>query len=88
MTELNLVPAIQAVERQIKELEQNFNKKVQPYREGLAQLRKMNTACERCNGLGKILRPRLCAEDDRPDPYDPVDYITCPVCNGTGKVKV
>lgn len=81
---LNLVPAIREVEAQIRQMEYDFNSKVKPYKESLVALRKINEACERCNGVGKILRCRACAEDDRPDPNDPRDYNTCDVCHGTG----
>ena len=84
---LNLVPAIREVEAQIHELETKFNAEVKPYRDSLKALRKINRACERCNGEGKVLRSRACAEDDRPDPDDPSDYITCPICHGTGLSK-
>lgn len=81
---LNLVPAIHEVEAQIHKLEYGFEAKIKPYRESLKALRKINEACERCNGEGKILRSRACAEDDAPDPNDPMDWNTCPDCNGTG----
>ena len=84
---LNLVPAIREVEAQIHELETKFNAEVKPYRDSLKALRKINQACERCNGEGKVLRSRVCAEDDRPDSDDPSDYITCPLCHGTGLSK-
>lgn len=81
---LNLVPAIREVEAQIRQLTAEFEKKVKPYNDSLAALRKVNTACERCEGIGKVLRSRACAEDDRPDPDDPRDWNTCPVCQGSG----
>ncbi len=81
---LNLVPAIREVEAQIHKLEYGFEAKIKPYRESLKALRKINEACERCNGEGKVLRSRACAEDDTPDPNDPRDWNTCHDCNGTG----
>lgn len=84
---LNLVPAIHALEVEISEIDAEYRKKVDPYKRSLAELRKLNQACERCNGTGKILRSRACAEDDAPDPDDPTDYITCPECWGSGKSK-
>ena len=57
--ELNLVPAIIEIEAQIRKIEAEYNKKLQPYKNSLEQLRKINTACERCNGIGKILRSLL-----------------------------
>lgn len=84
MNKLNLVPAIKSIEQTIREIEQEYYNKIRPYRDSLAELRKINQACEKCNGEGKILRSRSCAEDDRPDPNDPSDYITCPNCGGNG----
>ena len=83
---LNLVPAIKALEGQIKELRSEYLEKVIPYEDSLRQLRKINMACEKCEGAGKVLRYRACAEDDRPDPNDPRDYVTCNACGGTGLV--
>ena len=84
---LNLVPAIREVEAQIHRLTVEFEEKIKPYNDSLAALKKANTACERCEGTGKVLRSRACAEDDRPDPDDPKDWNTCPVCHGTGYAK-
>lgn len=81
---LNLVPAIREIEAQIREMESDFRAKLKPYQESLNALRKINQACENCEGAGKVLRYRSCAEDDRPDPNDPSDWNTCPVCHGTG----
>lgn len=83
--DMNLVEAIKTVEQQIAQMEQDFQQQIAPYRNGLKALRKMNTVCTKCGGSGKRLRPRACAEDDRPDPNDPTDYITCEHCHGTGK---
>lgn len=84
MNKVNLVPAIRELQKIINEMKRDYETKVQPYRDSLNQLRKINTACELCNGTGKILRSRACAEDDRPDPKDPRDYKPCPYCAGTG----
>lgn len=81
---LNLVPAIREIEAQIHKMEYDFSLKIKPYKDSLAAMRKVNEACERCNGKGKILRHRCCAEDDTPNPNDPRDYNTCDVCHGTG----
>ena len=81
---INLVPAIKALEEQIKEIRSEYLETVRPYEDSLRELRKLNTACERCNGTGKLLRHRSCAEDDRPDPNDPADYVKCMRCGGTG----
>ncbi len=87
MNKLNLVPAIKAIQEQIEEITDEYTKKLAPYNESLEQLRAINTACERCCGKGKILRSRVCAEDDRPDPDNPNDWIQCPDCYGTGRSK-
>lgn len=84
MDKLNLVPAIKAIEQQISELQAEYNEKIEKYKISLFYLRELNDYCERCNGEGRILRNRCCAEDDRPDPNDPEDYITCNSCGGTG----
>lgn len=81
---INLVPAIKALEEQIKEIRLEYLETVMPYEDSLRELRKLNTVCERCNGTGKLLRNRSCAEDDRPDPEDPNDYEPCKLCGGTG----
>lgn len=81
---LNLVPAIKEIKAKIQEKEAQFELDIKPYKDSLEQLRKLNQACEYCNGLGKKLRSRSCAEDDRPDPNNPMDYVSCSKCGGTG----
>lgn len=81
---MNLVPAIRQIEEQISEIESEYKIKAKPYHDSLKALRKLNTACEKCAGKGKVLRRRACAEDDRPDPTDPRDYIKCDACGGSG----
>lgn len=81
---LNLVPAIKSIEDQLADEKAEYQKRIKPYKDSLAALREINEACERCDGKGKILRSRSCAEDDRPDPNDPRDYNTCPQCGGSG----
>lgn len=81
---LNLVPAIREIEAQIGKINREYKEKLAPYEESLAKLREINTACEVCGGEGKILRSRACAEDDRPDPNDPGDWVKCRKCLGTG----
>lgn len=51
--DLNLVPAIRAIEGQISELKNEYVKKITPYKESLAKLKEINTACESCCGTGK-----------------------------------
>ena len=84
---LNLVPAIREIEAQIRDITADFEAKIKPYKDSLSALRKVNQACERCCGEGRVLRSRACAEDDPPDPDDPNDYNACPVCHGTGRSK-
>ena len=60
---------------------------MKPLKEGLEHLLTLNDVCEACEGKGKVLRHRVCAEDDRPDPNDPRDYLVCPLCKGTGKAN-
>ena len=81
---LNLVPAIREIEKTISSIDYEYTQKLAPYKKSLEELRKVNTACEKCGGSGRILRSRACAEDDRPDPNDPRDYNTCDKCKGTG----
>lgn len=81
---LNLVPAIRSIEAQIREITAKYHAEIAPYESSLKELRKINRACEKCCGKGKVLRQRICAEDDRPDPNDPRDWIKCNECDGTG----
>ena len=84
----NVVPAIKAIEDQISQITRQYQQEIAPYESSLEELRKINEACEHCNGEGKVLRRRACAEDDRPNPNDPSDYIKCPRCDGTGLAKL
>lgn len=81
---LNLIPAIKAIESEISGIKEEYNKRIRPLSTSLKHLREINEACETCEGRGRILRHRCCAEDERPDPRDPNDWNTCPDCNGTG----
>jgi len=84
---MNLVPAINEMESAISKTKHEYDDKIKELKDGLVALRKLNTVCEKCGGEGKYLRSRACAEDDRPDPNDPRDYIKCSDCHGTGKAK-
>ena len=84
--EVNLVPAINELKRIIQQMTEDYKRTIKPYQDSLIALRKLNTACEFCEGKGWVLRGRACAEDDRPDPNDPHDRIQCDICKGTGKV--
>ena len=83
-SQLNLLPAIEKIEEQIEEMERKFEEEIAPYRKSLEELKKINTACPKCGGVGRYLRSRACAEDDRPDPNNPGDWKACPECHGTG----
>lgn len=78
---LNLVPAIEEMARQINKVKQEYKTKINELEDGLKALRNLNTVCERCNGSGSIPKPRSCAEDD--DRYP----VSCPSCHGSGKSK-
>lgn len=88
MNKVNLVPAIKEIEKIISDIKADYDKKIKPYQDSLEHLRQINTACEFCNGEGKVLRSRACAEDDRPDPNDPRDWLMCSYCHGTGSSKL
>lgn len=74
---MNLVPAIKSIEQQITEIKSRHAKELKPYEDSLASLRKLNTACEACNGTGQRFR-RACAEDEG-------EYYICDECLGTGR---
>lgn len=74
---LNLVPAIHEIENQIRKMESEFQVKIAPYKRSLEEIRKINTACEKCAGTGKIFK-LSCAEDDG-------EYYCCEDCCGTGE---
>lgn len=74
-------PEFQTVIKQLKETiaqhTETHEAVIFVYKNALHELRKINDTCERCEGTGRILKPRACAEDDRTE-------ITCHCCNGTG----
>lgn len=80
----NVVSAIKEISAERQKVEAELKSKLAGYDMALAALRAVNTVCETCEGKGKVLRSRACAEDDRPDPADPNDWETCPTCHGTG----
>jgi recombinational DNA repair protein RecR len=76
---MNLIPAIRAIREQISDIEHKHAEELAPYKDSLESLQKINTACEKCGGSGRVMRPRLCAEDDRDR-----EMIQCNLCHGTG----
>lgn len=84
---MNLVEQIHEIEEKIESEKYRHEAAIKELKSDLATLRKLNTVCEKCNGKGKYLRSRTCAEDYRPDPDDPTDYIDCLECGGAGKLK-
>lgn len=79
MKDLNLVPAIREIESQISEIKARHREELEPYEQSLVELRKINTACEKCGGSGEVFK-RSCAEDDG-------DMYPCDACQGTGKIQ-
>lgn len=77
MSNINLLPAIREIEKEIQNKQEEFNKEIAPYKESLTYLRQINTACEQCGGEGKKFR-RACAEDEG-------EYYPCKACHGTGR---
>lgn len=84
---LNLVDAIIELNKKIGQKRMAFNIEIGRMEDAVEYLKELNEACIACNGKGKILRTRSCAEDDRPDPDDPRDWVVCPACHGTGREK-
>lgn len=80
--QVNLVPAIEELEKVIRGIKGEYEKKLKPYKNSLEQLRKLNTVCEHCKGMGKI---NIYAEDQWGDPSSRI--IDCPDCHGTGQSK-
>lgn len=74
---MNLVPAIREIEQQIREIEHKHKVEMEPYLNSVTELRKINTACEKCGGSGRVWK-RACAEDEG-------DYCGCDTCHGTGE---
>lgn len=83
--EYGLEEARDSVENTINRNRVNHLELIDQQRTTLEDLKKKNTLCLKCFGKGKVLRSRSCAEDDRPDPDDPNDYIRCDRCHGSGR---
>lgn len=84
---LNLVESMNEIKRRRDVYAKEAEDKLKAFDETYKILFDMNEACPNCNGLGKKLRSRACAEDDAPDPNDPRDWNACPWCGGTGRAK-
>lgn len=84
---LNLLPAMREIDKKRDALKMAYDQQMAAYNNAYKVLFDMNEACPHCDGEGKVLRKRACAEDDRPDPNDPRDWNTCPHCGGTGIAK-
>lgn len=76
----NLVAALKELRKEKADLEAEYKSKLIGIDTAILAVQRINTTCEKCEGKGKILR----TEDDRPDPNDPSDWITCPDCHGSG----
>lgn len=76
---MNLVPAIREMESSIYKMKTKHANELKELEDGLIALRKLNTACEKCGGYGKVDH-RATAECD-------VEEITCSKCSGSGKAK-
>ena len=86
--EINLLASIDEIKKEIRQQEKIFENKiqkmreefqleVQPLKDTLKELRKMNTVCEHCKGEGGFPAPR----------YGHVYRVKCDVCHGSGKSK-
>lgn len=85
---LNLLPAIDELQKRKKHIEGLYQTELDGVNRALEILIQMNEACPVCGGHGKKLRGRNRAEDDRPDPDNPADWVKCPVCGGTGRSPI
>lgn len=74
---MNLVPAIREIEASIRVIKRKHEIELEPYINSLKELRRINTACEKCAGSGKVWK-RACAEDEG-------DWYKCDVCDGNGE---
>ncbi len=81
---LDFLKAMKEMDRQIIDLQDKYQKDLAELTAAREVLGLINETCPFCGGAGFRLRPRACAEDDRPDPNDPRDRISCKSCHGTG----
>lgn len=78
------MPNLVAALKELRKEKAEYKSKLIGIDTAILAVQRINTVCEKCEGKGKVLRSRACAEDDRPDPNDPNDWITCPDCHGSG----
>lgn len=84
---LNLIEPMNEIKRRRSSFESEAKHKFEAFDEAYRILEDMNEACFHCNGQGKRLRSRSCAEDDAPDPNDPRDWLVCTWCGGSGRKR-
>lgn len=83
---LNFVEPMKEIKRRREAYAKEAEEKLKVFDEAYKVLFDMNEACPNCDGQGKKLRSRACAEDDAPDPNDPRDWNVCTWCGGSGRV--
>lgn len=74
------MPNLVAALKELRKEKAEYKSKLIGIDTAILAVQRINTTCEKCEGKGKILRSRACAEDD------PSDWITCPDCHGSGHV--
>lgn len=84
---LNLIEALETIKQKRRKVFEERDKELAELDAAYNVLFDLNEACLECRGKGKKLRTRSCAEDDRPNSNNESDWIQCPVCKGTGRVK-
>ena len=82
---INAKAGIEEVEAAISAKQEKYSADLQEKTTLLHSLEEKNHLCLVCKGEGRVLRFRSCAEDDRPDPNDPRDYVVCSRCHGSGR---
>ena len=86
----NLVAALKELRKEKADLEAEYKSKLIGIDTAILAVQRINTVCEKCEGKGKILRTRACAEDDRPiqmipvigSPAPTVMVLAMPLLNG------
>lgn len=67
------------VDKEIARIEKNYDSDINYLNNLLADLCKFNTACESCNGTGRVKEPFM-------DSYIRRSEIVCPTCKGCGRI--